>query len=196
MNTWPVIWIVALTLFLGGLGLPLPENPILVGGGYTIHQKLVFPVSGIALWFLSILSGDFFLYAAVHWFFRRRPLSNLMKRWAGEHRLERYQQAFASWGGWTLFMARFTFGIRGAAYIAAGAVGYPWMRFLIVDGLSVGIQVLLFVGIGYFAGDRIEWAKATSEKIIILLTLAAVLTLLLTWGCSFIMRRASNRRVR
>lgn len=194
MSIWSVLWVVSLTLFLGGLGLPVPENPVLVGGGYAIYQKVVPLIPGFCLWYLSILSGDFFLYAIFHYFFRRPALSNLTNRWIGHDRLERYQNAFVNWGGWTLFLARFTFGIRAVAYVAAGAVGYPWMRFLAVDGVSVAIQVLMFVGLGYYAGERIEWAKATSEKIILLISLAILLTIL-TSGLSVLMRRISKSKL-
>lgn len=194
MNIWSVLWVVSLTLFLGGIGLPVPENPVLVGGGYAIYQKVVPLIPGFCLWYLSILCGDFFLYAIFHYFFRRPALSNLTKRWIGHDRLGRYQNAFVNWGGWTLFLARFTFGIRAVAYVTAGAVGYPWMRFLAVDGVSVAIQVLMFVGLGYYAGERIEWAKATSEKIILLISLAVLLTIL-TSGLSALMRRISKSKL-
>jgi len=35
---------------------------------------------------------------------------------------------------------------------------------LAVDGVSVTIQVLLFVGIGYYAGERTKWAQTTGER--------------------------------
>jgi len=35
---------------------------------------------------------------------------------------------------------------------------------LAVDGVSVTIQVLLFVGIGYYAGARTKWAQTTGER--------------------------------
>jgi len=90
-------------------------------------------------------------------------------------------------------VARFTFGIRAVAYFAAGAASYPWIRFLVVDSVSVAIQVLMFVGIGYYAGESVEWAKATSTKIALLLSLAAALTLLFTWIYALFVRRLSHR---
>ena len=62
------------------------------------------------------------------------------------------------------FPEPFTFGIRALVYLAAGAARYPWQRFLAVDGVSVAAQVLLFVGIGYYAGERIQWALSTGKK--------------------------------
>jgi membrane-associated protein len=195
MRVGPVIWVIALALLLGGLGLPVPENPALVGGGYAIYSGLVMTVPGLCLWYLAIVCGDVVLFAVARWFFARPSPSGWLKRWAGKKRFERYQKAFLNWGGWTLFLARFTFGIRTVAYFAAGAASYPWTRFLVVDGVSVVIQVLLFVGIGYYAGERVELAKTASTKIALLLSLAAILTLVFTWIYALFVRRLSNRDI-
>lgn len=193
MNFQSVIWAIALTLFIGALGLPVPENPLLMGGGYAIFKQICPPAASLALWYLAIIIGDAILFAVSHWFFTLPALSALMKRFFSEKRLETYQKAFADLGGWTLFLARFTFGIRAVAYIAAGAARYSWKRFLLVDGLSVAIQVILFVGIGYFAGDRIEWAEDAGEKIILVLGILALVTILITWMSSSFLKRLSAR---
>jgi membrane protein DedA with SNARE-associated domain len=189
-----LVWAISLILFLAGIGFPVPENPILVGGGYALYQKQAHPLPSLCLWFLAIIAGDLVLFSIVSWFFERPALSGLIRRWVGQVRLERYRRAFANWGGWTLFLARFAFGVRAAAYVAAGAAGYPWRRFLFADCFSVGIQVLLFVGIGYFAGDRMEWAESTSGRIALLLAIVVLFTVLLTWLCSVLVRRVSNQK--
>lgn len=193
MRIGSFIWVLTFALLLGGLGLPVPENPALVGGGYAMYRGVVATIPGLCLWYSAIISGDLALFAVARWFFGRPYPSRWLRRWAGEKRLERYQQAFLAWGGWTLFVARFTFGIRSVAYFAAGAASYPWIKFLLVDGVSVAIQVLMFVGIGYYGGERVEWAKATSTKIAILLALVAILTLIFTWMYALFVRRLSNR---
>ena len=141
MRTGSVIWVISFALLLGGLGLPVPENPALVGGGYAIYRGVVATVPGLCLWYLAIICGDIVLFAISRWFFGRPSPSGWLKRWAGKKRFERYQQAFLTWGGWTLFVARFTFGIRAVAYFAAGAASYPWIRFLVVDSVSDVLDV-------------------------------------------------------
>ena len=93
----------------------------------------------------------------------------------------------------TLFLARFTFGIRALVYLAAGAARYPWKRFLAVDGVSVAIQVLLFVGIGYYAGEQTSWAQTTGEKIALLLGIFALGGMIISYGFSVLLRRLSAR---
>jgi len=183
---------IALTLFLGGLGLPVPENPVLLGGGYAIFKEVVQPGTSLCLWYLAILLGDVLLFAAAYWFFSRPGIGGLMRRYVGSERISRYEAAFSCWGGWMLFLSRFTFGIRAIAYIAAGAARYSWLRFLAVDGLSVAIQVVLFVGIGYYAGEQVEWARASGEKIAFVLGVLALISILVTWLSSASIQRLSG----
>ncbi|MGB5421884.1 MAG: DedA family protein [Desulfobacterales bacterium] len=188
-----VFWAITLTLFLGGTGLPLPENPILMGGGYAIFKRVTPPAVSLIVWYLAIVAGDAFLFAVSHWFFTRPTVAAFLKRVGGVNRLEAYRKAFAVRGGWTLFLARFTFGFRAVAYIAAGVAHYPWKRFLLVDGLSVALQVILFVGVGYFAGEKIDWAENAAHKIILFLGILAVISLLITWLASYLVHLFTDR---
>jgi membrane protein DedA with SNARE-associated domain len=193
MKVESVFWAIALTLFLGGIGLPLPENPILMGGGYAIFKRIAPPAASLIVWYLAILAGDALLFAVSHWFFTRPAVAAFLKRVGGVNRLEAYRKAFAVRGGWTLFLARFTFGFRAVAYIAAGAAHYSWKRFLFVDGLSVALQVILFVGVGYFAGEKIDWAEHAAHKIVLFLGILAAISLLITWLASYLVRLLTER---
>jgi membrane protein DedA with SNARE-associated domain len=194
ISTQSVLWAITLSLFLGGLGLPVPENPLLIGGGYAISQHMSPVLPSFFLWYLGIICGDLILFAAVYWLFSRPSLSGLLERLVRRDRLEKYQKVFENLGGWTLFLARFTFFIRALAYIAAGAARYPLHRFLAVDGISVAIQVLMFVGIGYFAGDKLELAKASAHQVGILLAGAILLTVLISLVATIIMKRLTEKK--
>ena len=194
LDTQSILWGIALSLFLGGLGFPIPENPLLMGGGCAISQQLTPSLPSIALWFIGIICGDLLLFVTVFWLFSRPPVSRLVSRIVRQDRLEKYQKTFARLGGWTLFLARFTFGIRAVAYIAAGAARYPLARFLAVDGISVAIQVLLFVGIGYYAGERINWAEATVHDVMVLLTILALVAIFISVGATVLMKRFAEQK--
>ena len=193
INMRSAFWAITILLFLGGLGIPVPENPALMGGGYALHKHLSPPLASLFVWYLAIMLGDSLLFAAAYWLFTRATLSELLDRYVGNSRLKEYRRAFAGRAGWTLFLARFTFGIRALVYLAAGAARYPWQRFLAVDGVSVATQVLLFVGIGYYAGERIEWAQATGEKIAFLLGIFAVGGMVVSYISSILLRKVSMR---
>ena len=193
INIRSAFWALTFLLFLGGLGIPVPENPALMGGGYLLHTRMSPPITSLGVWYLAVMAGDSLLFALAYWLFSRPALSGLLDRYLGKKRTEEYRTAFAQRAGWTLFLARFTFGIRALVYLAAGAARYPWRRFLVVDGVSVAIQVLLFVGIGYYAGEQTSWAQTTGEKIALLLGIFALGGMIISYGFSVLLRRLSAR---
>jgi len=163
-----------------------------MGGGYAIFKQASPPLASLALWYAAILLGDLMLFGVSYWFFTLPRIARLLIRLAGAKRFRAYRKLFAAKGGWTLFLARFTFGIRAVAYVAAGAAHFSWPKFLLVDGFSVAIQVALFVGIGYYAGERIDWAEETGGTIVLVLGALATVTLLFTWGATYLVRRMSD----
>jgi len=193
MNIPSAFWAITILLFLGGLGIPIPENPALIGGGYALYKQVSPPFISLCVWYLAIMVGDSLLFASSYWLFTRPTFSELLNRYVGRKRLEEYRTTFAGRGGWTLFLARFTFGIRALVYLAAGAARYPWQRFLAIDGVSVAVQVVVFAGIGYYAGERTKWAETTGEKIALVLGICALGGIMISYICSMLFRKLSMR---
>ena len=189
-----VLWGITLSLYAGGSGVPVPENALLIAGGYSLYQEICPPTAGIPLWYAALICGDITLFLLVRWLFTRPAFSSVIDRFVRPEKLEKYKKAFSRHGGWTLFLARFTFGIRTAAYIAAGAANYPLRRFLVVDSASVAIQVLLFIGIGYYGSGQIEWAKAATHEIAILLTVFALLSVLVSVIAAMVIKRFAKQK--
>jgi len=189
-----VLWGITLSLFAGGIGIPVPENALLIAGGYALYQKICIPAPAIFLWYAALIAGDATLYLLMRWLFTRPSFSRFMNRWVRPDKLERHKRAFSRHAAWTLFLARFTFGIRAVAYVAAGAANYPFRKFLTVDGASVGLQIILFIGIGYYGSGQIEWAKAAVHEIAILLTVFALLSILASVAASMLIRRFADRK--
>ena len=194
LPTNSVLWGITLSLYAGGLGIPVPENALLIAGGYSLYQEICSPAAGMPLWCAALICGDITLFLLVRWLFTRPAFSAVIDRFVRPEKLEKYKKAFSRHGGWTLFLARFTFGIRAAAYVAAGAANYPLRRFLVVDSASVGIQVLLFIGIGYYGSGQIEWAKAATHEIAILLTVFALLSVLVSVVASILIKRFAKQK--
>ena len=157
-----------------------------------LYKDVSPPLASASMWYLAIMVGDSFLFASAYWLFTRRSLSGLLNRYVGRKKLEEYRTAFAQRAGWTLFLARFVFGVRALAYMAAGAVRYPWQRFLAADGASAALQVLLFVGIGYYAGEKTKWAQITGEKIALLLGIFGLAGIIISFLFSFALRKLSK----
>ncbi|MGB5987537.1 MAG: DedA family protein [Desulfobacterales bacterium] len=169
--------------------MPIPENPLLIGGGYAIYLGAAPLWASLSVWYGAICLGDFILYSLAYLFFKHPRPAAAIRRWLGAKRLDTYQQAFGAHGAWTLFLARFAWGVRLLAYMAAGAAHYPWKRFILVDSMSVLVQVLLFVGLGYVAGDKIEEAQRTGDRIILVLGIVVLIFVALAWVSSRMMKR-------
>ena len=146
------------------------------------------------LWYVALICGDITLFLLVRWLFTRPTFSALIDRFVRPEKLAKYKKAFSRHGGWTLFLARFTFGIRAAAYIAAGTANYPLRKFLVVDSISVAIQVFLFIGIGYYGSGQIEWAKAAAHEIALLLTVFALLSILFSVVASVLIKKFAKQK--
>ena len=189
MDNASVWWTITLPLFIGALGLPVPENPLLVAGGYAIFKKACSPWIGIFSWHAAIYLGDIILYALSYWVFTRPRVARYIYRRMGMARMKRIKRAFTRKAPQTLFLARMAFGLRASAYIVAGAAQYPWKQFLIIDGLSVAVQTLIFVGIGFFSGERIEWALQAADRIALALALFAAVGLIISWMTTAVLNR-------
>jgi membrane protein DedA with SNARE-associated domain len=194
MHIRSAFWALTFLLFLGGLGVPVPENAALLGGGYALYEQISPPISSLCLWYLAIMVGDSFLFALAYWLFSRPALSALLDRYVGKKRYEEYRIIFAQRAGWTLFLARFIFGIRALIYLAAGAARYPWQRFLLIDGVSVAGQVLSFVGIGYHAAAGTKWTQTTGEKIALILGIFALIGIMVSYLFSIILQKVSKEK--
>jgi len=192
--THSVLWGITLSLFAGGLGAPVPENALVIAGGYAIYKKVCPPVPAMVLWYTALILGDATLFLVMRWLFSRPSLFHLIERLVKPDKLERYRRAFSRHAGWTLFLARFTFGIRAVAYVAAGAARYPFRKFVAVDGGSVALQILLFMSIGYYGSGRIEWARAAVHEIAILLTIFALLSAMASAAASLLIKRLAKRK--
>jgi len=62
-----------------------------------------------------------------------------------------------------------------------------------IQSVTWAIALTLFVGIGYFAGDRIAWAEDAGEKIVLVLGIFALVSLMITWMSSSFLKRLSAR---
>ena len=59
--------------------------------------------------------------------------------------------------------------------------------------MSVAVQVLLFVGIGYYAGEKTRWAETTGEKIALLLGICALGGITVSYLSAILLRKLSPR---
>ena len=184
LATWGYLGIFAL-VFLGNLGVPVPEETVLIAAGFLAGRKLLNLETVYMVVVVSAVVGD-----CCGFLIGRTGGQRLLERLAARFefmrlRLERLHLFFDQHGSKTIFMARFIAGARFLAGPMAGAVGMPFLRFLGWNVLGAFIWCSLMVTIGYLVGDEV-WRAAGlihwgARWIAVSLALIALAVYLIRW---------------
>jgi membrane protein DedA with SNARE-associated domain len=167
-----------LLVVLGNIGLPVPEETILVLAGYMCWrgELNVFIVLVIAI--VSAVGGDNVGY----WLGHRWGRATLERHagWILGHpdRLAMMQDFVAKRGALAVFIARFVPGLRFMAGPLAGALGMPVTKFFLANLLGavtyVPVVVSLGYGIGYGVGEYVEQLRRLGTDVELMVMLAAL----------------------
>ena len=187
---------VALFFLICGLGFPLPEELVLIAGGYICAK---FPDKAqlglMMLWCGgSILAFDLLPFVLGRIFGARIMRLRWLRITFTRKRLATFDRWFRRRGDLVIFLARFLAGIRVIAFFTAGTMKMRWRRFLLLDGLGILILVPLMVWLGYGGAGVIDDVIArvqAIEKGILWLMLAGLVLSGLWYG---LWRRQQRRR--
>jgi membrane protein DedA with SNARE-associated domain len=162
---WGGYFILFGLLFACGLGLPLPEDiPLLLAGYFVANGKMHLVIASVVAW-LGIIGGDCFLYH----FGKKYGLNITRVPFIGKHvtkdRILRAEQLFDSYGVWVVAVGRLFAGIRGAMVVAAGAIRFNFIKFVIADGLAAVVSGGMFIALGYWAGKKLGSLGEMRERI-------------------------------
>jgi membrane protein DedA with SNARE-associated domain len=150
---------------LCGLGLPLPEEVVLLAGGYVCKktQSTMLPV--MMAWCAgAILLGDLLPMVLGRVFGVRLLRLRWLRHIVTKQRLASFDRWFRRRGDLVILIARFLPGIRVVAFFTAGTMKMPWRRFLFLDGLGIALIVPVLTWLGYRSADFIDHMVATVEK--------------------------------
>jgi membrane protein DedA with SNARE-associated domain len=168
---------------LGNIGFPVPEETILVLGGYLAQRGTLRVGLVMAIGIVSAVAGDGIGY----WLGRRygRPAIERYGRWVHvtPARLERVYGFVTRYGAWAVFCARFVAGLRFLAGPLAGATGLRPLAFATGNVLGACLFVPVVVGLGYLlghaVGDDIERLVHRAEVLAFGIALVFMLTLVI-----------------
>jgi membrane protein DedA with SNARE-associated domain len=152
-------------LVLCGLGLPLPEEAVMVMGGYLVYKGItnlwITMVVGIA----GAIIGDMLIFQLGRKWGEAAFMQPQLRRIFSKQGLERTEEYFKTHGDKTLFFARFISGFRAAAFLISGVLKMRTSRFLLIDFVAAAIYVPLFVYLGYYFGKDMDTALKLTGKI-------------------------------
>ncbi len=164
-----------LILFLGGLGLPLPEEITLLTGGIFVHLGIIRLYPTLVVLYAGAIMGDMALYSIGRKWGHGIITHQQLRKIFSEQRLEKVKEFFKKHGNKTVFIARFFTGFRVATFLVAGTLEMKPRSFLFFDSLAALIIVPLLVSLGYYFGANIGWLSDLFTQIDFLIKLGLVL---------------------
>jgi len=166
----------ALTIFLGSFGVPVPHGiAVTVAGSLAAQGRIDWAWAGVATVVASIL-GDIAGYALGR--LLDRGVLERRGRWLGytRERALRIKGLFEQWGAWTVLITRtFVSYLGPAVNLLAGAAGYRWTVFLAMTLLGRLLWTSAYLGLGYAVGSDPEAASGFLANLSGLLVSLAVL---------------------
>jgi membrane protein DedA with SNARE-associated domain len=152
-------------LFLGDIGLPFPEDTILILSGFLIAQGVTKPLPTLLVVYSGLLLTDFVLYLAGKKYGRRIIEHKRLHKIISQDRLRKVEEKFERWGVLVVFFGRHLLGVRAQVFLVAGVMRMPPVKFVMADAASAILTVTLMVGIGYLGGNSIEVLKKDMARI-------------------------------
>ena len=165
LETWQAYGLILGVLFGCGVGIPIPEDITLITAGILSATGTISFWGAIAAGFVGVLMGDTIL------FFLGRKYGPRVYTWPGfrriftpervalaENKIRRNAKAIC-------FIARFMPGLRAPVYLTAGTMGVkPWV-FFFSDGFAALISVPIWVFLGNWFGENLEYLLRLAKKI-------------------------------
>jgi len=165
-------------LFLCGVGLPLPEDiPLIVSGILIAGGHMSWAGAAIVAW-CGIIGGDVVLYSLGKKYGLNITKLPLIGHHVTKERIVKAEGLFEKYGIWVVAVGRLFAGIRGGMVVAAGAIRFNFVKFVIADGLAALVSGGIFMLIGYWFGQNMDLLHQKVKDFKIALTIFAVVAVI------------------
>jgi len=163
-------------LVLGTLGLPFPEDGILLLTGLLAAHHVIKPLPAFLIIYPGLLMTDLLLYSVGEKYGRRIVEHRKFQKIITNDRLAKLEEKFKKWGILVVFFGRHLLGLRAQIFLAAGVLKMPCKKFLMIDAVSALFTITLWGGLGYLGGNQIQTLRRDITNIEqMVITILAVL---------------------
>jgi len=184
-------WTVACALLLENAGIPVPGETILLFASFlAFSEKQLHLPWIIVVGTLACAIGDNLGYSI-----GRRGGRPLLDRWkhffhVKQSHIDHGERLFVRFGSFTIFFARFVFGMRVIAGPLAGVLRMPWKQFVIFNFCGAALWVSTISITGYLFGRHWRRLLHTMHDVNLVILAAAALA----GGFFWLRRRRSLAR--
>jgi membrane protein DedA with SNARE-associated domain len=176
------LWGPFFVLLLCGLGLPVPEDVVLVTAGALgeIDGRTWTEVS--LLMYAGVMLGDSTIFFAGWYYGTKLRGARWFQRYFSAKKQAKVENLFDRYHTWVLFVGRFLPGLRAPIFFTAGSTRVKFWKFFLFDGLAALISVPFFVWLGHwlwakFKDDIVQLDRALSRTHAYSLMVALVVAL-------------------
>lgn len=185
------IWGLFALLILCGMGLPMPEDIILIATGVLAAVQESSWVYASVLMYCGVIAGDSLMFMIGRRYGSRLLAARWTRRWLSQEKQQRVTRLLDRFGSTAFFVARFMPGLRAPFFCTAGAMGARYSQFLLFDGLAALVSVPVFVWLGSFLwrkfGEDIEAfsnAMSRTHSYTLAFAVAVVVTIAIVIWCN------------
>lgn len=169
---------VVLALLGGALGLPLPEELVVLTAGALAGRGITRWWIGLPVCYLGVLLADCLLYVVARKLGNAALEHRRFRRILPPARRAKLRRLFETRGPVVILVARHIPGVRAATFALAGIDRYPFRRLLFWDGLGVLSSTTIVFWLGfYFAEELARVRERIADVQGLLLVLVALVVL-------------------
>jgi len=139
---------------LGIVGLPIPDETLLIFVGYSIYRGRLHPVPAVLSAFAGTACGISLSYALGRGFGKFIVPHLRYFLHLGSDRLNRVHDWFRRAGRWALVLGYYVPGVRHLTAYAAGTSGLRFLDFAVFAYAGGLFWSITFVGLGYLLGEK------------------------------------------
>lgn len=147
-------------LVLCGLGLPIPEDVVLVAAGALAEIDGRGWVEAGVVMYAGVMIGDATIFVAGRYLGSKLRESPWFQRVFPSRKQAKVETLFEKYHSWVLFVGRFLPGLRAPIFFTAGSTRVRFWTFFLFDGLAALVSVPFFVWLGHWLwmtfGDDLE----------------------------------------
>jgi membrane protein DedA with SNARE-associated domain len=189
------LWGPFLILILCGLGLPVPEDVVLVAAGALAQIDGRNWLETSLVMYAGVMLGDSTIFFAGRFLGAKLRNSRWFQRYFSEKKQSKVEDLFERYHSWVLFVGRFLPGLRAPIFFTAGSTRVRYWKFFFFDGLAALISVPFFVWLGHwlwfkFSDDISQLERALSRTQSYTMLVAALILLVVVLVVIRIVRKS------
>jgi len=168
-------------LMLGIVGLPIPDETMMVFAGYLVSQGHLHPVTTVAVAFMGSVCG-----ISCSYLIGRTMGLGFIHKWGRyihvtEERLAKVHRWFDKIGHWALFVGYYIAGVRHFTAIVAGTTRLEFRSFALYAYSGALVWVCTFLGLGYYFGEHWKEVAEAVHRNMLWISIVVLIAAFVYW---------------